>query len=507
MNLAIKNKRELEEKYTGVDVNKIIDRWINYYNKKPFKDKIKNTWCDEIKDFIIFENVERIEVTEAKELEEETEFIYIDEKGKEKISIPKVTEYLLNKFTFKTIFGRKDELVYFYNNGIYEQRGREIIKTEVEIILNYRCSTQIVNEIFEKIKRSTAINYDKFQEIPIDLICLNNGILNLKTKELLPFDPEYYFKTKIPIDFIPEIESELTLKFIYDMCYPEDVPIIQEWFGFCLYRRYFIKKAIILFGEKDTGKTILLNVLNKFAGEKNVSGISLQKIASKDKFALSSLKDKYVNIYDDLSADDLKDAGGFKIATGGGYITAEYKFGDSFQFMTFAKNIFSTNKIPNVKDINDDAYYERWIPLCFDNQIPKKEQDKFLFEKLTTKEELSGILNWALEGLNRLLKDGKFNYNKNSEETKLIMQRQNNPLISFVMEVLENEDGNRVSKEIMYQVYSKWCQDKKVPRLSKEQLGRNLAKHTNYLIAKGGKERVWDNVKINQSYDIFDAFK
>ena len=147
------------------------------------------------------------------------------------------------------------------------------------------------------------------------------------------------------------------------------------------------------------------------------------------------------------------------------------------------------------------------MPLCFDNQIPKEEQDRFLFEKLTTGEELSGILNWALEGLDRLISNGRFSYNKDSNETKLIMQRQNNPLISFVFEVLEHEDGNRISKEIMYRIYSKWCQDKKVPRLSKEQLGRNLAKYTDYIIAKGGKERVWENVKIGKKYDIFDTFK
>ena len=442
---------------------------------------------------------------EEKEVEG-SEFLFIDKKGNKKVSIPRITDHLLFKYDFKTIFGKRDETVYVYNNGIYESKGKEIIKTEVENLITNNSSSNIVKEVYEKIKRSTAIDYEKFQDIPIDLICLDNGILNLRTKELTSFNPEYYFKTKIPIKFIPEIKSNNIINFINDMCYPEDIPVIQEWFGFCLFRRYFIKKAIILFGEKDTGKTILLNVLTKFMGEKNVSGVSLQKIASKDKFALSSLKDKYINIYDDLSADDLKDAGGFKIATGGGYITAEYKFGDSFQFMTFAKNIFSTNRIPNVKDINDDAYYERWIPLCFDNQIAKDKQDKFLFEKLTTGEELSGILNWALEGLDRLLSNGKFSYNNNSEEIKLIMQRQNNPLIAFVFEVLEHQDGNRVSKENMYQVYSKWCQEKKVPRLSKEQLGRNLAKYTNYLIAKGGKERVWENVKINKSYDIFDTF-
>ena len=436
----------------------------------------------------------------------DNEFLYIDKRGNKKISIPKITEHLLLCYDFKTIFGKKDEIVYIYNNGIYEPKGKELIKTEVEKLISSNSSSSVVNEVYEKIKRNTAISYDEFQEIPIDLICLNNGILNLRTKELIPFNEKYYFKTKIPIDYDSTKKSELIIKFIEECCYPEDIPIIQEFFGYCLFRRYFIKKGIILFGEKDTGKTIFLNILTNFVGAKNISGISLQKIASKDKFALSSLKDKYANIYDDLSAEDLKDAGGFKIATGGGYITAEYKFGDSFQFMTFAKNIFATNKIPNVKDINDDAYYERWIPLPFDNQVKKPEQDKFLFEKLTVPQEMSGLLNWALEGLERLFENGEFSYKKTSEEIKVLMQRQNNPLVAFVDEVLQQEDGNKITKEMMYRIYSKWCQDKKVPRLSKEQLGRSLAKYTNYMIAKGGSERVWENVKVIQEYDIFDTF-
>ena len=82
------------------------------------------------------------------------------------------------------------------------------------------------------------------------------------------------------------------------------------------------------------------------------------------------------------------------------------------------------------------------------------------------------------------------------------MLRQNNPLISFVEEVIYQDDGNRIDKETMYKAYSKWCQDKKVPRLSKEQIGRSLAKYTNYLIAKGGNERTWENVNIYNEYVI-----
>jgi P4 family phage/plasmid primase-like protien len=507
MNLAIKNEKELVEKYKGVDVQKKIDNLINYFNKKPFKEKIKEIWNHEIKDYIIFENLDFEEEREKEEEEPQEkrefifkeDFIYTDDKGKEKVSIPKVVNYLMMKYDFKTVFGKKEESIYFYEKGIYNLRGKEIIKTETERLLQERCGTSIVNEVLEKIKRKTAINQENFDEIPINFICLQNGVLDLETKELLTFNPKHYFKHKIPIKYDKKRKPTKILEFIKQTCYPEDIPVIQEWFGFCLFRRYFIKKSIILFGEKNTGKTVLLNILTKFLGEKNIAGISLQRISSNDKFALSSLKDKCANVYDDLSASDLKDSGGFKIATGGGYITAEYKFGDSFQFLTFAKNIFATNKIPNVKDINDDAYYERWIPICFDNQIELKKQDNFLFEKITKEEDMSGLLNWALIGLDRLLKNGKFSFNKTSNEIKMIMQRQNNPLIAFVEDCLIQKDDNKISKEIMYQIYTKWCQEKHVPRLSKEQLGRNLAKYTSYMVAKvakSGRERVWKNVDL-----------
>ena len=513
MNIAITNAKELKEKYQSVNIDKYLEKWMNYYAQREFKEKTKSIWINEIKNFIILENLDHYEIegryTEDDEgdIKDKEDFTYIDEKGKEKISIPKLVDHLIEKHSFKTIFGKKDEIIYMYCKGVYEQKGREFIKTKTESLLDWRCTTKIVNEVLEKVKRKTAIDYDKFENVPEHLICLENGIFNLKEKKLGDYDPEIYFKSKLPITYNQNAKSVKILKFIDEACYPEDIPVIQEWFGFSLYRKYFIKKAMILFGEKNTGKTILLNLLTKFIGEKNISGISLQKIASKDKFALSFLKNRYVNCYDDLSSDDLSDSGGFKIATGGGYITGEHKFGDSFQFMTFAKNIFATNHIPNVKDINDDAYYERWIPIPFDNQVEKIDQDNFLMEKLLEKEEMSGLFNWALEGLSRLLTNGSFSYNKNSDDIKRIMQRQNNPLVMFCDEVISQKDGNRVTKEIMYQVYTKWCNEKGVPRLSKEQLGRRLAKHTGYLIAKGGKERVWENVLINNSYDIFDTYK
>ena len=429
----------------------------------------------------------------------EKEIIYYDKKDNLHISIPKATEEIMKRQEYLTIRNQKDE-IYVFKEGIWINNGRQIIEEEIEKLLGELCKNNLVKEISEKVKRLTSINYKDFDKVDEELICVKNGVLNLITGELINPKSDYYFKTKLSINFNKKKHCPKIINFLNETLYPEDLPVLQEWIGFCLYRKYFIKKAMILVGEKNTGKTILLNLLTEFIGINNSSGINLQRISQGDKFGLSSLKNKLLNSFDDLSNKDLSDGGGFKIATGGGYITAEYKFGESFQFLNYAKHIFATNKIPPVADTNDDAYYERWIPIQLDNQCSKENQNPFLLKDLTTEEELSGLLNWAIEGLRRLLVNGKFSYNKKSSEIKYIMERSSHPLATFVNDVLEQENGNRISKENMFKVYTKYCNDNFLPRLSKSQLGRQLEKYCYYVIGKGGNERVWENAEIKEKY-------
>ena len=460
------------------------------------------------------EEKEKKEAEEINELRSDCIFVEHDEDGnikKVKVKIQGISNYLIKKHNFKTIYGTKSEDVYVYEDGIYVKNGREIIQIETEKILEKYSTNHYIKEIEEKIKRLTSISKEKFDHVDEELICLENGVLNLKTLEFLKHNPKYHFKSKLQIEYNKKTTCPKIIKFLGETLYPEDIPVIQEWFGFNLYRKYFIKKALICFGGTDTGKTVLLNLLVTFIGETNCSGISLQRISAGDKFALASLKDKLTNVFDDLSSRDLS-SGGFKIATGGGYITAEYKFGDSFQFLTYAKHTFAANKIPSIKeiDVDDKAYYGRWIPIPFDNQVEKGKQDRFLIEKITTKKELCGLLNWSLEGLKRLFENGKFSFDKAPEVIKTIMEKHGDSLSTFCQEVLIEKVGNKISKNIMFEIYSKYVNDKKVARLSKEQLGRRLEKYANYIIAKhDSKERYWENVDINPKLDndTFDTFK
>lgn len=427
--------------------------------------------------------------------------IEYNSKGKEisrKINIEEVANYLIQKYSFKTIYGDRGETCFVFDGKIYSKDSRGLIKSKCEEILNKYLKINPVNEIYEKIKRKTEVPKEEFENTDINLLPLENGIYNIITKELQPYRQEDKFTFFSPVKFDKNATCQKWINFINEALYPEDVLVAQEWFGFNLYREYFIKKGIICVGEQDTGKSVFLDTLIQIVGEKNKTGLSLQKITSGSDFTKYSMKNKLANVFDDLSSDDLSNGGAFKVATGGGYISAEEKFGDCIQFRSFAKQTFATNKIPPVKDNDDVAYFGRWIIFKFDN--PPEVKDPHLRRKLWIQEELSGILNWSLEGLHRILEKGEFSYNKSQKEIKQIMEMSGSPLVAFANDVLERDDGSFLTKEELFKVYSLWCISNGKPRFSKEQIGRRLTKYCDFIMPSSHKERIWKNVKIRQHW-------
>ena len=344
-----------------------------------------------------------------------------------KEGIDLIAKQLNKEYHFKTIAGKKEDELYIYDKGVYViDKSKKVIRQGVENFLNELANTHYIREITEKIKRLTYVDVDKadFGSKDINLICLNNGILDIRADKLKPHTPDYIFLSKIPVDYKPGVDCSNIKQFFKDILYPNDIPVLQEWFAYALHRDYFIKKAIIFVGEAHGGKTTALKLLTKFIGPAKIAGESLQKLAS-DRFAAVSLYQRHLNIYDDLSFDDIDATGSFKMATGGSYLTGEYKFGDRFQFVNFAKLTFATNKIPRTKDIDDDAYYGRWIVIRFDQTFNENnsKRDPYILDRLTTPEELSGLFNWTLEGLKRLLEKASFSYEKTTEQDRAIMQR------------------------------------------------------------------------------------
>lgn len=417
----------------------------------------------------------------------------------------KIANSLINKYNFKTISDKKGDEIFVYINGVYINSGKDVIRSEVELVLSNRCTSHYVNEIVNKIVRKTLVRRNSMGCDNINLICVENGVLDLRDGKLKKHSPKYRFMNKIPVAYDKTARCPKIEKFMNDILYEEDVDAMQEWVGYMLLRSYFLKKGVICVGAGDTGKTTLLNLIGKFIGEDNISGISLQKLSS-DKFACAQLYNKHVNIYDDLSATDVTDVGAFKIATGGGYINGEYKFGDTFQFKNHSKLIFATNKIPTTKIKDDDMpYYKRWIVFRFDNVFDGGNVDTDLIGKLTNKQEMSGMLNWVFKGLKRLLKNKKFSYNKNIEEVKKLIHIHSNDLAKFVGECCSRGDeSNWVSKDEMFEHYKEHMELNELPVITKIEFGRNITKFCNYVTDSRNMNKTgWRGVKVIAVKPVF----
>ncbi len=337
---------------------------------------------------------------------------------------------------------------------------------------------------------------DIFASAPLNLIPLQNGVYDRDTKTLLPHSPSYRFTYQLPIVYDPNAKCPATSAFFDQILNPEQRTLVEEWIGYYFHRNYMFKKAIIFVGDGDTGKTTLLETIDNLLGKDNISSVTLQKMAS-DKFAAVHMHEKHGNLVDELSAKDISDTGSFKVATGGGSITGERKFGNQFSFRNFSKLTFACNKIPDVKDFDDDAYFTRWLVVRFEKSIEKKIPN--FIRTLTTEEERSGLFNLAMVGLDRLLANEKFSYTKDAMDTKREMMRSGSSIAMFAAEALEQENGAEMTKEKMYDLYCDFCVERGVAAETIKMLGTKLPFYVPYitegLITEGAFKRVrgWRN--------------
>jgi P4 family phage/plasmid primase-like protien len=385
------------------------------------------------------------------------------------IFVPKfLADDIKKDFVFKTASG--DGTMYVYINGFYRENAEEIIAEEVARRMGKLHKNIQTAEVIALVK---ALSYFRRESIQEDknLINVQNGIYDLKNNKLLPHSPEHFFLTRVPVDFKDGATCPSILKFLHEILPEDDIPIVQELIGYCLYREYHIHKAFMLLGDGSNGKSTLLNLINAFLGFENTAGVSLQQF-DKDRFAKSALFGKLANIYADLSPDALNRTGTFKMLTGGDVIFADKKFKNPFTFRNYAKLMFSANILPDTKD-DTSAFFRRWVFLTFPNIFTDANKDANLLGKITTAEEMSGLFNWATDGLRRLLTKNTFTNSKSTEEIRDKYIRLSSPVRAFCMDRTENAEEN-IGKNELYSAFILYCQEKNLPTIPNNSFARKL---------------------------------
>jgi putative DNA primase/helicase len=220
------------------------------------------------------------------------------------------------------------------------------------------------------------------------LIPIKNGLFNIDTNKLEPFNPKIIFTTKIPVIYDSNAKCPNIDKFIKEVMEgrneketEENVNLFEEIAGFSLYRDYFIEKAVIFDGYGRNGKTKTQELLRNFIGIENSCSVPLSQL-TEDSFSVSELFNKHINVAGDLSNTNLKDTATLQKTVGRDFINAKRKFLIDVKFTNFAKHIFSTNELPKTYATHR-GFWDKWILISFNNTFVEKKE----FDKLKTDEE------------------------------------------------------------------------------------------------------------------------
>lgn len=362
--------------------------------------------------------------------------------------IPKrLADEILSQYRFKFAGGT----LWVYIDGVYRPTGEDLVRQESHRLLADERRDNRVLETLHYISDGSIFDMPKTNPWVINLA---NGRLNWRSGELEPHDSNVFEITQIPHRFDPSATCPLFEEFLSTTVDDDVVPLIEEMMGYCLIADTRYEKAFGLVGDGANGKGVLLDTLVELLGRENISNLSLQTI-EENRFAAAELVGKLANIHTDLDARALRSSSMFKVLVSGDRLTVEKKYGQPFSFENRARLIFSANQFPTSYD-KSFALYRRLVFIRFEKTFIGPDADKFLRMKL--QDELPGILNHALRGLQRLFTQDDFTTPAVVAQALEEYKRENDSVAAFVADCVEVVEGGYIEKPLFKERYFAWCE-------------------------------------------------
>ncbi len=368
--------------------------------------------------------------------------------------------------------------VLVYKDGVYRERKTRYIESRIIIYFEKNdmkelLSINIINLIRKIIISKISCSILEFDNY-INLINVKNGILNISNPQnikLLPHHSNFKMRMQLPIKYDIEFKSPKIEKLIKDIFGEKNEALVYEFMGDCITGEIKHQKAPVLTGGGNNGKSTFLELLKIFIGFRNCSKVSLHDLES-DKFATSRLENKLVNLVDDLPLTPLKYTSIFKTVVGDKTLEGQRKFGDRYMFKNRSKHVFACNNIPKTYD-DSYAFFRRWMIINCGNVFNGNERDPNILRKVCTPIELSGLLNKALEGLNRLEKRTRYDkkYYCTVESDWEILS---NPITEFIDKFCIMDENFKVEQFELLDGYNKFRKDQKLSTATAKKLSREL---------------------------------
>jgi len=245
------------------------------------------------------------------------------------------------------------------------------------------------------------VDVNEFDNEP-DLINCLSGIVNLRTREVMPHDPIYRFTWCSPVRYNQNASGDLWLNFLSEtVAAPEMIPYLQMSLGYaitghtseeCLYYIYGPTRS----GKGTTCETILAIFPRPIASEVDFNTFTAKREADTQNFDLAPLKPARIVFASESNKYQSLNPAKVKALTVGNLVSCAFKYGQPFSYRPLYTVWLSSNHELNA-DAEDTALWGRVRIVPFPHSRLGKE-DTSLKRQMQSTENLEFVLSWLIDG-------------------------------------------------------------------------------------------------------------
>lgn len=380
-------------------------------------------------------------------------------------------------------------------------------------------------------KKVRSVSVNEFDANPWILNC-NNGIVNLRTGELLPHTRESMCSKLVPTNYEPGAKCPQFQKFLtrimgggpasteeQNVTSVQLTDCLQRLFG-CATTGMFEKILAVLFGVGNNGKTTLLEIARlalggeEYAGEIQISTLMASGMDSGHNNATSAdiagLKGCRMVTSSEPEEGHHLSVNRVKYLTGGNQVKARFLRENPFTFQPSHTIFLDTNHPPVITNAND-AVWNRIKCIPFNVTIPKSEIDPELPAKLRA--ELTGVLAWMIEGAVLYANCGLYFppivYSVTEE-----YRNKSDHLPSFIADCCDKNPEHAVPVTKLWIAYEQWIISAGEDKLStadfKQRMLQAGYKYERIWMTTGSKRqqvRVWKGLALRPDAKVSVSFR
>jgi len=366
------------------------------------------------------------------------------------------------------------------------QRGQEAIRCKQDRVVDVSKRNAYRIQGMQHILQSRLIaTTDDFDSDP-DLLNADNGVINLRTGELIPHVPSQRFTYALAVDYDPTADGSEWEAFIKDAVTPRGeqvdttlIDFLQQAIGYSLTGRTQEERLFYVYGPTRSGKgtfseSLLELIPRPVSMEVDFNTFTAKRDASDQNFDLADMKPSRLVFASESNKYQSLNPGKIKQLTGGNWISAAFKHKDRFSYRPQYTVWLSSNH-PVMGDPEDDALWYRVLVVTFPNSHAGSE-DTTLKARLKSPEVQRGILKWAVEGAIKWYTSGRLQI---PERVNLATKEHRDVLDNIAVWLSEETlevSGGFTPSSALYQSYEKWCKGNGVEPKKQRELGLSLTK-------------------------------